>query len=58
MLDGQNQLQPVEAVNRWGILSEPWVFTVDSDGIVRGSFEGVVGQPEILLLDGLEEGTV
>jgi hypothetical protein len=47
VLDAQNQLQPVEAVNQWGILSEPWVFTVDKDGIVRGSFEGVVGEDEL-----------
>jgi hypothetical protein len=47
VLDANNQLQPVDAVNRWGILSEPWVFTVDKDGIVRGSFEGVVGEDEL-----------
>jgi hypothetical protein len=47
VLDANNQLQPVDAVNTWGILSEPWVFTVDKDGIVRGSFEGVVGEDEL-----------
>ena len=43
VLDANNQLQPVDAVNEWKLLSEPWIFTVDSKGIVRGSFEGVVG---------------
>ena len=47
VLDANNQLQPVEAVNEWGILSEPWVFTVDGTGTVRGSFEGVIGEDEL-----------
>ena len=42
-----NQLQPVESVNTWGILTEPWVFTVDGTGVVRGSFEGVLGEDEL-----------
>ena len=29
--------------NQWGLVSEPWIFTVGADGIVKGSFEGVVG---------------
>jgi hypothetical protein len=37
----------VPAVSEWGLLSEPWVFTVDADGIVRGSFEGVLGEDEL-----------
>jgi hypothetical protein len=47
VLDANNQLQPVEAVNKWGILSEPWVFTVDGNGKVQGSFEGVIGEDEL-----------
>jgi hypothetical protein len=47
VLDANNQLQPVDAVNEWGILTEPWVFTVDATGKVRGSFEGVVGEDEL-----------
>ncbi len=47
VLDASNQLQPVDAVNQWKLLSEPWIFTVDSTGIVRGSFEGVVGADEL-----------
>ena len=47
VLDANGQLQPVASVNEWGILTEPWIFTVDGDGIVRGSFEGVVGEDEL-----------
>lgn len=47
VLDANNQLQPVPSVSQWGLLSEPWIFTVDKDGIVRGSFEGVVGEDEL-----------
>ncbi len=47
VLDANRQLQPVEAVKQWGLLSEPWIFTVDRDGIIRGSFEGVVGVDEL-----------
>jgi hypothetical protein len=47
VLDANNQLQPVDAVNQWGLVSEPWIFTVGKDGIVDGSFEGVVGDEEL-----------
>jgi hypothetical protein len=47
VLDANNQLQPVDAVNQWKLLSEPWIFTVDSKGIIQGSFEGVVGVDEL-----------
>jgi hypothetical protein len=47
VLDANGGLQPVPAVLDWGILSEPWVFVVDRDGIVTGSFEGVVGMDEL-----------
>jgi len=42
-----NQLTPVPAVNEWGLLSEPWIFVVDKEGIVRGSFEGIAGDDEL-----------
>ena len=47
VLDANGNLQPVEAVNEWGILTEPWVFTVDGTGKVQGSFEGVIGEDEL-----------
>ncbi len=46
-LDANNQLQPVDSVNEWGILSEPWIFAVDRTGTVRYSFEGVASDQEL-----------
>lgn len=31
----------------WGLMSEPWVFTVDAEGNIAGKFEGVVGETEL-----------
>lgn len=45
--DTGGALIPTEAVFEWGLLSEPWVFVVDRDGIVAASFEGVVGSEEL-----------
>lgn len=47
VLDASGNLQIVPAVAEWGLLSEPWVFVVNRDGIVTASFEGVVGTDEI-----------
>jgi hypothetical protein len=47
VLDADNQLQPTDVVRAWGLLSEPWVFVVDRDGIVRASFEAVVSPEEL-----------
>jgi hypothetical protein len=47
VLDANGQLQAAPSTDEWGLLSEPWIFVVDRDGIVRGSFEGVVGQEEL-----------
>jgi hypothetical protein len=46
-LDANNRLQPVDAVMEWGILTEPWVYVVDAEGVVRGSFEGVLSTDEL-----------
>ncbi|HSK51649.1 MAG TPA: hypothetical protein VLA44_02770 [Clostridia bacterium] len=47
VLDANGQLTPAPATEEWGLLSEPWIFVVDGDGIVRGSFEGVVADAEL-----------
>lgn len=47
VLSTDNQLQAVDAVRAFGIVSEPWTFVVDSQGIVRGSFEAVVSPEEL-----------
>jgi hypothetical protein len=53
VLDANGQLQPVKAVDEWGLTSEPWVFTVDKDGVVRRSFNGMPSDQE--LKDAIEE---
>jgi hypothetical protein len=40
-------LTPADVTNRWGLLSEPWVFVVDRDGIVRGSFALIFSGAEL-----------
>lgn len=39
--------RPAQAFLRWGFESEPWVLVIDSDGTIRGRFEGPVAAPEI-----------
>ena len=39
----------VQAVKDWNLPSEPWVFLVDEDGIVRQRFEGLATYQEIKL---------
>jgi len=36
-----------EWVRQWNLPSEPWVFVVDADGIVRARFEGAIGADEV-----------
>jgi hypothetical protein len=46
-LDPQGNLVPTDATEQWGLLSEPWVFVVDGQGIVRGSFELIFSDAEL-----------
>lgn len=47
-------LDPVDAIAAWSLPSEPWVFVIDSDGIVTARFEGALGAEELRrALDGL-----
>jgi hypothetical protein len=39
---------PVEAADAYGIPTEPWLFLVDRDGNVAGSYEAVVGEQELV----------
>lgn len=43
-----DELVTVAAVEEWGLPSEPWVFVVDSEGIVSASFEGAASDAELL----------
>jgi hypothetical protein len=47
VLDANGQLSPVPAVDAYGLLVEPWIFVVDRQGIVRGSFEAVISEKEL-----------
>jgi hypothetical protein len=47
VLDANDQLQAVPTVDEWGLLSEPWIFAVDGEGIVRGSYEGLATDGEL-----------
>jgi len=38
---------PVQTTEDWGLRSEPWIFVIDSEGLVAGKFEGVTGLEEV-----------
>jgi hypothetical protein len=40
-------LTTVPAITEWGLPSEPWVFVVDSDGVVSAAFEGAASDEEL-----------
>jgi hypothetical protein len=42
-----NNLTPTAVTNTWGLSSEPWVFVVDRQGIVRGSFGLIFSDTEL-----------
>jgi hypothetical protein len=47
VLDANNQLQTVPATDAYGLLSEPYLFVVGGDGIVKASFELIFTPDEI-----------
>jgi hypothetical protein len=47
VLSPTNQLVPTEVTDAWGLLSEPWIFAVDRQGIVRGSYEVLISPEEL-----------
>jgi hypothetical protein len=40
-------LEPIPAVQEWGLPTEPWVFVVDADGNVTAKFEGTIAPTEL-----------
>lgn len=46
-LDANGGLVPVSSVVEWGLPSEPWIYVIDTDGVVRASFEGIVSEAEL-----------
>ncbi len=43
----QGILEPLPVMLDWNLLTEPWVFVVDADGLITASFEGIIGQGEL-----------
>ena len=45
-------------VEEWRLFTEPWIFVVDGQGIIRGKFEGLVtaSELEIALQQALTRG--
>ena len=39
--------EPFPTVDEWHLATEPWIFIVDSDGIIRAKFEGLVTAHEL-----------
>lgn len=46
-VESAEDLTPVPATGEWGLPSEPWVFVVDSDGVVSATFEGAASDEEL-----------
>lgn len=46
-LDANMHLQPNEVATAWHLPVEPWIYTVNTNGIVIHSFEGVIGAAEL-----------
>ena len=47
VLDANNQLQATAITDEWGLLSEPWIFAVDRNGVVQGSYEVTITPTEL-----------
>ena len=47
VLSATSDLQATDITDDWGLLSEPWIFAVDRDGIVRGSYEITISDAEL-----------
>ncbi len=43
----REELVVVPPVFEWGLQTEPWVYVVDSSGIVQARFEGAIGEDEL-----------
>ncbi|MEX2375401.1 MAG: hypothetical protein WD942_07415 [Dehalococcoidia bacterium] len=44
---GQGALEPVPAVVEWGLRTEPFIFVVDAEGLVRYKLEGITDLDEL-----------
>ena len=46
-VESVEELTAVPATEEWGLPSEPWVFVVDSAGVVSAAFEGAASDEEL-----------
>lgn len=46
-VESTTDLTLVDAVEVWGLPSEPWVYIVDAQGVVSSMFEGAVSDPDL-----------
>jgi hypothetical protein len=46
-VESAEDLTVVPATSEWGLPSEPWVFVVDSEGVVSAAFEGAATDEEL-----------
>ena len=47
VLDENNLPISVTATNEWGLPTEPYIFVVGADGLVKAKFEGIASQEEL-----------
>lgn len=50
VLSANGQLQATAVTDQWGLLSEPWIFAVDKNGVVRGSYEVTITPAELVAI--------
>jgi len=48
VLDENNLPVSVPATNEWGLPTEPYIFVVGADGLVKAKFEGIASQDELV----------
>ena len=46
VLSASGTFTPTDVSDEWGLLSEPWIFAVDRNGVVRGSYEVLASPAE------------
>jgi hypothetical protein len=47
ILDKDGKLQAAATTDEWGLYFEPWMFAIDRDGVVRGSYEVAISDKEL-----------
>jgi len=47
VLDANGRLQAAPVTKEWGLYFEPWIYAVDRDGVVRGSYEVAISDAEL-----------